>query len=166
MKCNLFLLSHPATCHSPSRPSDAKHPPLPFCSVPSFKTPVFLSWSCFLSRDGSTFTWFLDLHVVENTVPAPLTSPKLKLLCKLLAAPESRAEGRWQVGECEGKKIPLEPKEVTEGDAGKAALHNVSIWPIMDLLSRNIQTSPKNIPILCRKRLIFYGVWKRDGILI
>lgn len=38
----------------------------------------------------------------------------------------------------EGKKIPFHPKKVTEGDAGKAALHNMSIWPIMELLSRNV----------------------------
>lgn len=94
------------------------------------------------------FTHFLDLHMDVNTAPAPLTTPELKLLCKLLAAPESRAEGRWQVGEWEEKKISFEPKDVTEGDAGKVALHSVSIWPIMDLLSRNIQTSPENIPIL------------------
>lgn len=83
-----------------------------------------------------------------NTAPAPLTTPELKLLCKLLAAPENHAEGRWQVGEREEKKISFEPKDMTEGDAGKVALHSVSIWPIMDLLSRNIQTSPENIPIL------------------
>lgn len=47
----------------------------------------------------------------------------------MLGAPEGRAEGRWQV--CggtwciftEGKKILFDRKEVSKGDAGKAALH-------------------------------------------
>lgn len=77
-----------------------------------------------------------------NTAPAPLTTPEVKLLCKLLAAPESHAEQRWQVWEWEGKKIPFESIEVTEGDAGKVALYDVSIWPIIDFLSKHCPKIP------------------------
>lgn len=52
-------------------------------------------------------------------------------------------KGDWQVHEgawcifAEGKKIPFDPKEVTEGGAGKADLHNMHSWTIRNFLSRN-----------------------------